>query len=446
MSAQEDTGFSTRQVHVGASAAPASPRATPIYLTAGFTFSDLDESAAHFATGSGFGYTRTGNPTVQAVEERVASLEGGDQAILVSSGQAAVTVALLGLLDAGDHIVVSEHIYEGTRGLLLDNFSRLGIQATFVDTSDLTAWRAAITPRTKALFAETLSNARNDVLDVAAVAAIGAERGVPLVVDSTFTTPYLLRPIEHGAAIVVHSASKFLAGQGAVLGGVIVDDGRFDAVTSGHLFPHLVQTDRLGGASYAEKYGRRARGQYLRESVAPRFGPSPSPLNAFLIGQGVETLSLRVERQSANALAVAQWLETRPEVERVDYVGLSSHPHHELGRRYLTRGSGSVFTVTLRGGLEAARHLVQSVRLITHMTHLGDVRTLVLHPQSTSHSARTVAERERAGVFPGTIRLSIGIEDIDDIIADLAQALKGTASLPLDEFVKVDDVREVVNA
>lgn len=446
MSAQEDTGFSTRQVHVGASVAPASPRATPIYLTAGFTFADLDESAAHFATGSGFGYTRTGNPTVQAVEERIASLEGGDQAILVSSGQAAVTVALLGLLDAGDHIVVSEHIYEGTRGLLLDNFSRLGIQVAFVDTDDLDAWRSAITPRTKALFAETLSNARNDVLDVAAVAAIGAERGIPLVVDSTFTTPYLLRPIEHGAALVVHSASKFLAGQGAVLGGVIVDDGRFDAAASGHLFPHLVATDRLGGASYAEKHGRRARGQYLRESVAPRFGPSPSPLNAFLIGQGVETLSLRVERQSANALAVAQWLETRPEVERVDYVGLPSHPHHEIGRRYLTRGSGSVFTVTLRGGLEAARHLVQSVRLITHMTHLGDVRTLVLHPQSTSHSARTVDERERAGVFPGTIRLSIGIEDVDDIIADLAQALEGTASLPLDEFVDADEVREVVSA
>lgn len=445
MSAQEDTGFSTRQVHVGASVAPASPRATPIYLTAGFTFSDLDESAAHFATGSGFGYTRTGNPTVQAVEERLASLEGGDQAILVSSGQAAVTVALLGLLDAGDHIVVSEHIYEGTRGLLLDNFSRLGVEVTFVDTDDLTAWRAAITPRTKALFAETLSNARNDVLDVAAVAAIGAERGVPLVVDSTFTTPYLLRPIEHGAAIVVHSASKFLAGQGAVLGGVIVDDGRFDATASGHLFPHLVQTDRLGGASYAEKHGRRARGQYLRESVAPRFGPSPSPLNAFLIGQGVETLSLRVERQSANALAVARWLEGRPEVERVDYVGLPSHPHHELGRRYLTRGSGSVFTVTLRGGLEAARHLVQSVRLVTHMTHLGDVRSLVLHPQSTSHSARTVPERERAGVFPGTIRLSIGIEDVDDIIADLAQALEGLASLVFDdELADALDEREVV--
>ena len=425
MAANAEPGFSTRQVHVGASTVPASPRALPIYLTAGFTFTDLDESAEHFGTGTGFGYTRTGNPTVEAVEDRLASLEGGDQAVLVSSGQAAVTVALLALAGAGDHVVVSEHIYEGTRGLLLDNLARLGIETTFVDTSDLDAWRDAITPRTKALFAETLSNARNDVLDIAAVSAIGRERGIPLVVDSTFTTPYLLRPIEHGAAIVVHSASKFLAGQGAVLGGVIVDDGRFDAAASGHLFPHLVQTDRLGGASYAEKHGVRARGAYIRESVAPRFGPAPSPLNAFLIGQGIETLSLRVERQSQNALTIAQWLETRPEVERVDHVGLESHPHHELGRRYLTRGTGSVFTVTLRGGLEAARHLVQSVKLITHMTHLGDVRSLVLHPQSTSHSARTAEERERAGVFPGTIRLSIGIEDIDDLLADLEQALVG---------------------
>ncbi|KTS05646.1 O-acetylhomoserine aminocarboxypropyltransferase/cysteine synthase family protein [Microbacterium testaceum] len=425
MAANAEPGFSTRQVHVGATTVPASPRALPIYLTAGFTFTDLDESAEHFGTGAGFGYTRTGNPTVQAVENRLASLEGGDQAVLVSSGQAAVTVALLALAGAGDHIVVSEHIYEGTRGLLLDNLARLGIETTFVDTSDLDAWRDAITPRTKALFAETLSNARNDVLDIAAVSAIGREHGIPLVVDSTFTTPYLLRPIEHGAAIVVHSASKFLAGQGAVLGGVIVDDGRFDAAASGHLFPHLVHADRLGGASYAEKYGARARGAYIRESVAPRFGPAPSPLNAFLIGQGIETLSLRVERQSQNALAIAQWLENRPEVERVDHVGLASHPHHGLGARYLTRGTGSVFTVTLRGGLEAARHVVQSVKLITHMTHLGDVRSLVLHPQSTSHSARTVEERERAGVFPGTIRLSVGIEDVDDLLADLEQALVG---------------------
>ena len=430
MAANAEPGFSTRQVHVGASTVSASPRALPIYLTAGFTFTDLDESAEHFGTGAGFGYTRTGNPTVQAVEERLASLEGGDQAVLVSSGQAAVTVALLALAGAGDHVVVSEHIYEGTRGLLLDNLARLGIETTFVDASDLDAWRDAITPRTRAFFAETLSNARNDVLDIAAVSTIGRQHGIPLVVDSTFTTPYLLRPLEHGAAVVVHSASKFLAGQGAVLGGVIVDDGRFDAAASGHRFPHLVQTDRLGGASYAEKHGGRARGAYIRESVAPRFGPSPSPLNAFLIGQGIETLSLRVERQSQNALAVARWLEERPEVERVDHVGLASHPDFELGRRYLTRGTGSVFTVTLRGGLEAARHVVQSVALITHMTHLGDVRSLVLHPQSTSHSARTVEERERAGVFPGTIRLSIGIEDIDDILGDLAQALDGLAALP----------------
>ncbi|WP_144785345.1 O-acetylhomoserine aminocarboxypropyltransferase/cysteine synthase family protein [Microbacterium sp. BH-3-3-3] len=435
MAAGADTGFSTRQVHAGSATAQASPRATPIYLTAGFTFSDLDESAAHFGEGTGFGYSRTGNPTVHAVEERLASLEGGDQAVLVSSGQAAVTVALLALAGAGDHVVVSEHIYEGTRGLLLDNLARLGVETTFVDTDDLDAWRAAITPRTRALFAETLSNARNDVLDVAAVAAIGAEQGIPLVVDSTFTTPYLLRPIEHGAAVVVHSASKFLAGQGAVLGGVIVDDGRFDAAASGHRFPHLVQTDRLGGASYAEKYGARARGQYIRESVAPRFGPSPSPLNAFLIGQGIETLSLRVERQSQNALTVARWLEQRPEVERVDYIGLDSHPHHDLGERYLTRGFGSVFTVTLRGGLEAARHVVQSVEVITHMTHLGDVRSLVLHPQSTSHAARTVEERERAGVFPGTIRLSIGIEDIDDLLADLDQALVGVPVLERETVV-----------
>ncbi len=435
MAAGADTGFSTRQVHAGSATAQASPRATPIYLTAGFTFSDLDESAAHFGEGTGFGYSRTGNPTVHAVEERLASLEGGDQAVLVSSGQAAVTVALLALAGAGDHVVVSEHIYEGTRGLLIDNLARLGVETTFVDTDDLDAWRAAITPRTRALFAETLSNARNDVLDVAAVAAIGAEHGIPLVVDSTFTTPYLLRPIEHGAAVVVHSASKFLAGQGAVLGGVIVDDGRFDAAASGHRFPHLVQTDRLGGASYAEKYGARARGQYIRESVAPRFGPSPSPLNAFLIGQGIETLSLRVERQSQNALAVARWLEQRPEVERVDYIGLDSHPHHDLGERYLTRGFGSVFTVTLRGGLEAARHVVQSVEVITHMTHLGDVRSLVLHPQSTSHAARTVEERERAGVFPGTIRLSIGIEDIDDLLADLDQALVGVPVLERETVV-----------
>ncbi|MFG6502424.1 O-acetylhomoserine aminocarboxypropyltransferase/cysteine synthase family protein [Microbacterium sp. P05] len=418
----DSRGFSTRQLHVASTTAGAEPRALPIYLTAGFRFSDLDESAEHFGTGAGFGYSRTGNPTVDAVERRLASLEGGDQAVLVSSGQAAVVVALLAVAGAGDHIVVATQIYEGTRGLITHNLERMGITSTFVDATDLSAWRSAVRPNTRAFFAETLSNARNDVLDVAGVADVGAAHGVPLIVDSTFTTPYLLRPLEHGAAIVVHSASKFLAGQGAVLGGVVVDDGRFDATRDGHLFPHLTEPDRLGGASYAERYGHRARGQYIRESVAPRLGPTPSPLNAFFIGQGIETLSLRVERQSANALTIARWLAARPEVTRVDYAGLETHPHHDLARRYLPRGSGSVFTFTLAGGREAARHVVESLGVITHMTHLGDVRSLILHPESTSHAGRTEAERAEAGVAPGTLRLSVGIEDVDDLLADLAHA------------------------
>lgn len=418
----EQPGFSTRQVHIGAESAPADPRALPIYLSAGFRFADLEHSAEHFGTGAGFGYTRTGNPTVDAVERRLASLEGGDQAVLVSSGQAAVTTALLAVAGAGDHIVVAEQIYEGTRGLITHNLERLGIDATFVDATDLGAWRSAVRPETRAFFAESLSNARNVVLDTASVAAIGDESGIPLIVDSTFTTPYLLRPLEHGAALIVHSASKFLAGQGSVLGGVVIDDGRFDAARSGALFPHLVTPDRLGGPSYVEKYGARARGQYIRESIAPRLGPTPSPLNAFFIAQGIETLSLRVERQSANALALAHWLAEREEVASVDHAGLPSHPQHALAQRYLPRGAGSVFTFTLTGGLSAATHVVESLRVITHMTHLGDVRSLVLHPASTSHSGRTESERATAGVFPGTLRLSVGIEDIEDLIGDLAQA------------------------
>lgn len=423
-----EDGFTTRQVHVGADAATARPRALPIHLTAGFLFDGFDDAAAHFGAGDGFGYTRTGNPTVEAVEHKLASLEGGSEALLLASGQAAVSVALLGLLAAGDHIVCSTHIYEGTRGLILDNLARLGISADFVDDiADPGAWRAALRPETRVLFAESISNARNDVLDIAAVAAVGDERGIPLVVDNTLATPYLLRPLEHGAAVVVHSASKFLAGQGAVLGGVVVDSGRFDAARSGALFPHLVEAPRAGVPSVFERHGGRARIAYLRETVAPRLGPTPSPLNAFLIGQGLETLSLRVDRQSANALEVARWLEARPEVASVDHVGLASHHHHELGRRYLARGQGSVFTVTLHGGIPAARAFVESVRVFTHMTHIGDVRSLVLHPETTSHVHRTPDERARLGVGPGTLRLSIGIEDLDDLLGDLGHALAAAA-------------------
>lgn len=417
--------FATRAVHAARSRETAAARATPIYLTAGFEFDDFDHAADHFSTGSGFGYTRTGNPTVRAVERQLASLESGADAVLVASGQAAVSTALLSVVGAGDHIVSSTHIYEGTRGLFLDNLARLDIETTFVeDIADPAAWRAAIRPNTRALFAESLANARNDVLDVAAVSAIADEVAVPLIVDNTLATPALLRPLEHGAAVVVHSASKFLAGHGSVLGGVIVDDGRFDAERAGHNAPHLVLPGRGGAPSVFSRHGGRARIAYARESVAPRFGASPSPLNAFLIGQGAETLSLRVERQSRNALEIARWLESQDAVESVDYAGLPSHPHHETAVRYLDGGFGSIFTFTLRGGLPAARRFVEEVRVFTHMTHIGDVRSLVLHPGTTSHAQRTDEERAILGVAPGTLRLSIGIEDVADLISDLGRVLE----------------------
>lgn len=420
----QTASFATRAIHAARSVDVSSPRATPIHLTAGFTFDDFDHAAGHFDGGTGYGYSRTGNPTVRAVERQLAALESGADALLVASGQAAVVTALLTVAGAGDHIISSTHIYEGSRGLFLDNLSRLGIETDFVDdVTDPDAWRALIRPNTRALFAESIANARNDILDVAAIAAVADEAGIPLIVDNTLATAYLLRPLEHGAAMVVHSASKFLAGHGSVLGGVIVDDGRFDTERNGHLFPHLILPGRGGTSSIATRHGGMARIAYARDCVAPRFGPTPSPLNAFLIGQGVETLGLRVERQSHNALEVARWLEGRDEVLSVDYAGLQSHPHHALAARLLPEGFGSVFTFTLHGGEAAARQVVEGVDVFTHMTHIGDVRSLVLHPATTSHALRTEAEREAHGVLPGTLRLSIGIEDVDDLIQDLAHVL-----------------------
>lgn len=425
-------GFTTRQVH-GARARAAEPRATPIYLTAGFRFESFDDAAALFGGADGFAYTRVGNPTVDQVERTLADLEGGTRALLVASGQAATTIALLSLVSAGGHILASTHIYEGTRGLLRDNLERFGIEVDFVDDiDDPRAWEAGIRPHTRALFAESISNAAGRVLDIAEVAAVGRRHGIALVVDSTFATPYLLRPIEHGADVVVHSASKFLAGHGSALGGVIVDSGRFDPVSAAGRYPHLVTRGRDGRPSAVERAGGDARIAYARDDLAPRFGPTPSPLNAFLIGQGLETLSLRVERQSATALRVARWLAAQPGVERVDHPGLPEHPSHHLARRYLPDGTGSVFTVTLAGdaenGLVAARRFIEGLALITHMTHLGDVRSLALHPASTSHAHLTDAERAAVGVHPGTVRLSIGIEDVDDLIADLAGALSAAVT------------------
>lgn len=423
----DNARFATRAVHAARTRDTAAARATPIYLTAGFEFDDFDHAADHFGTGAGFGYTRTGNPTVHAVERQLAALESGADAVLVASGQAAVVTALLTVAGAGDHIVSSTHIYEGSRGLFLDNLARLGIETTFVDDiADPDAWRSAIRPNTRALFAESIANARNDILDIATVSAVADESAIPLIVDNTLATPYLLRPLEHGAAIVVHSASKFLAGHGSVLGGVIVDSGRFDAEAAGHNAPHLVLPGRGGTPSVAARHGGKARIAYARESVAPRFGASPSPLNAFLIGQGVETLGLRVERQSRNAQGVAEWLAAHPDVESVDYAGLPSHPDHATASRYLEGGFGSIFTFTLRGGLPAARAFVENVGVFIHMTHIGDVRSLVLHPATTSHAQRTDEERSALGIHPGTLRLSIGIEDIDDLIGDLSRVLQSS--------------------
>jgi len=415
-----DWGFSTRQLHEGAAEDALHARRTPIYLTAGFSFDSFDEARDRFAGADGYTYTRVGNPTTDAVERRLAALEGGAEALLVGSGQAAVSVALLALASAGDHVVAAASLYEGTRNLLLENLARLGITTTFVeDADDPLAWEDAITPRTRVVLVESIPNPRNDVVDLRLVADVAHRAGVPLVVDNTFATPYLLRPIEHGADVVVHSASKFLAGHGAVIAGAIVDAGRFDWSARSGAFPHLAATSAAPGRAFLA---------YARDVVAGRMGPTVSPLTAFLLEQGLETLSLRVRHQSRSALVVARWLEGRPEIESVDYSGLASSPSHALAQRYLPRGQGSVFSFTLRGGAEAARRFTDALALFTRMTHLGDVRSLVLHPASTTHTGRTEAERAAAGIGPGLLRLSIGIEDVEDLLADLETGLLASAS------------------
>ncbi|WP_291042288.1 PLP-dependent transferase [Herbiconiux sp.] len=439
-------GFATRQVHAGrGSDGPGgvNARATPIYLSAGFVFDDFDQARDRFGgADDGFTYTRLGNPTYSSVERRIAALESGREAILVGSGQAAVSVAVLALLKAGDQLVSANSIYEGSRGLFVENLGRLGIETSFVaDHNDPLAWELAIRPTTRALFVESIPNPKNDLVDLALVAGVAHRHGIPLIVDNTFATPYLLRPLEHGADVVVHSASKFLAGHGSVLGGAIVSGDGFDwagqaALTAGAsgapLFPHLTEpAHALGGASYVERFGPAAFAVYARDVVASRLGPTPSPLNAFLIEQGIETLSLRVDRQSATALAIARWLDEQPGVESVDHAGLASNPHHALAERYLPVGQGSVFSFTLAGGADAARRFIDSVALFTRMTHLGDVRSLIIHPASTTHAYRSAEQLAEAGIWPGLIRLSIGVEDAGDLLADLAQALEASgAALP----------------
>lgn len=419
-------GFSTEQVHAGESFDGAyAPRIAPIYLTAGFLFDSFDHSKARFeGDDGGWTYSRVANPTNAAVEERITALEHGVESLLVGSGQAAITVAMLGILRAGDHFLATRSLYEGTKTLFRENFERFGIEVEFVDDPhDLGEWRRRLRPTTRAIFSESIPNPKNDLIDFELIAGVAREAGVPFVVDSTAATPFLVRPLDHGASIVVHSASKFLTGHGASLAGVVVDGGSFDWAAHPDRYPQFsTPLGAPGSPTRVQKFGRRAYLEYTRSTIASRLGPVLSPLNAFLLQQGLETLSLRVERHSRNALAIARWLERQPEVASVDYSGLPSSPHHALAQRYFPRGQGSVFGFTLSGGQEAARTVIDAVQLFSRMTHMGDVRSMILHPGTTSHAHLSADDRARLGIHDGLIRLSVGIEDEADLIRDLDRA------------------------
>jgi len=426
----QNWSFETRQIHAGQTADPTTgARALPIYQTTSFVFPDAGVAADRFALKDlGPIYTRIGNPTQQVVEDRIASLEGGVGALLVASGQAAETLAILNIAEAGDHVVASPSLYGGTYNLLHHTLPKLGIETTFVtDPHDPQAWRDAVRPTTKLFFAETIPNPRADVLDIEAVAEVAHAAGVPLVVDNTVATPYLVRPIEHGADVVVHSATKYLGGHGTAIGGVIVDGGTFDYAQHPERFPNYNTPDpSYHGLVYARDLGvgsplganlsfiLKARVQLLRD-----LGAAISPFNAFLIAQGIETLSLRIERHVQNAQKVAEWLEARDDVRTVHYAGLPSSPWHERAQKYLPRGAGAVLAFELDGGSEAGQAFVSALELHSNVANIGDVRSLVIHPASTTHSQLTPEQQALSGVTPGLVRLSVGLEGIDDILADL---------------------------
>jgi O-acetylhomoserine (thiol)-lyase len=420
-----DWGFETRQIHAGAVPDPTTgARAVPIYQTTSYTFRDTAHAAALFGLEElGNIYTRIMNPTQAVFEERMASLEGGVAALAVASGQAAESIALLNLAENGGHIVSSASLYGGTYNLFHYTFPKFGIEVSFVDDpDDLESWRAAIRPNTKAFYAETLGNPKGDVLDFEGVSGVAHDHGIPLVVDSTLATPYLAQPLRHGADIVVHSATKFIGGHGTSIGGVIVDGGTFDYEGSGR-FPGFTEPDpsyhglifgQLPESLFPARYVLKARLQYLRD-----IGPSIAPLNSFLFLQGLETLSLRMERHVQNAVAVAEWLEAREEVSWVTYPGLASSRWHERQQRYLPKGGGSIIAFGIAGGADAGRAFIESLELFSHLANVGDVRSLAIHPASTTHSQLTEAEQTTAGVTPDMVRLSVGLESIEDILADL---------------------------
>ncbi len=421
--------FETKQIHAGqTSDATTKARALPIYQTTSYTFDNTDHAAALFGLAEpGNIYTRIMNPTQDAVEQRIAALEGGVAALLLASGQAAETVAILNVAEAGDHIVSSPRLYGGTYNLFHYSLPKLGIEVSFVDDpDDLEQWRAAVRPNTKAFYGESVSNPLGDVLDLPGISAVAHEHGLPLIVDNTVASPYLIRPLEHGADIVVHSATKYLGGHGTAIAGVIVDGGTFDWTQGRH--PNFTTPDpSYHGAVFADlgapAYALKARVQLLRD-----LGAAVSPFNAFLISQGIETLSLRMERHVSNAKTVAEYLEARPEVTSVAYAGLASSPWHERAKVLAPKGTGAIVSFELAGGVDAGKKFVNGLSLHSHVANIGDVRSLVIHPASTTHSQLTPAEQLAAGVTPGLVRLAVGIEGIDDILADLDAGFGAAAS------------------
>ena len=422
--------FETKQIHAGqAPDAATNARALPIYATTSYAFNSTDHAAALFSLAEpGNIYTRIMNPTTDVVEQRIAALEGGVAALFLSSGQAAETFAILNLAGAGDHIVASPRLYGGTYNLLHYSLPKLGIEVSFVeDPDDLDSWQAAVRPNTKAFFAETISNPQIDILDIPGVSGVAHGNGVPLIVDNTIATPYLIQPLSHGADIVVHSATKYLGGHGTAIAGVIVDGGTFDW-TSGK-FPGFTEPDpSYHGVVFADlgapAYALKARVQLLRD-----LGSAASPFNAFLVAQGLETLSLRMERHVANAQQVAEFLAGRDEVISVNYAGLPTSPWHDRAKTLAPKGTGAVLAFELAGGVAAGKAFVDALTLHSHVANIGDVRSLVIHPASTTHQQLSAEEQLATGVTPGLVRLAVGIEGIDDILADLERGLAAATAV-----------------
>ncbi len=422
-------GFDTLALHAGQSPDPATgSRAVPVYQTTSYVFRDSEHAASLFnMERAGHVYSRISNPTVAVLEERVAALEGGVGAIAAASGQAALHLAVATLMGAGEHIVASSSLYGGSHNLLGYTLKRFGIDTTFINPRSLDAWKQAIRPNTRLLFGETLGNPGLDVLDIPAVAAIAHEAKVPLLVDATFTTPYLMRPFELGADLLYHSATKFLGGHGVAIGGVLVDSGRFDWEASGKFATLTAPYEGFHGMDFEEESGTRAFLLRARREGLRDFGACMAPMTAFHILQGIETLHLRMPRHVENTRKVVQFLSSHPGIQKVIYPELPDHPDHALARKLLPRGCGAVFPFELKGGRAAGRKFIEALRVFSHLANVGDAKSLVIHPATTTHYRMSDADLAKSGITPGTVRLSIGLEDSADLFADLERALKAAA-------------------